>query len=853
MSRGSNLQRKCLAQGLSALALVIVLPGARVTAQSLDDGRSYALLIGVENYQLAPPLRYIRQDVSQISRTLRDRGGFGRDRILELTDAASAPEYQPSAATLRAQIPNFLRRPLPTDTLIVYFSGHGFRDQEGKMYLAPLDCDPAKPEETGLPVEWLRDQLKNCKAKTKLLIIDSCHAGSDKGDEDTAGVPAELLGKPFGELSGVFTLASSSAREKSQLWDAKQHSLFTYWLNQGLKGHADENSDGRIHFDELYGYVHDHVRETAERSLGRTQTPARIIRGETGVPVVLRLQPLSLKKALDDLAHELADSLVAQQQGAIGVLEFTNATQAGEMLGSDFGLLGQYCAEVLEQRLIELGAGKFSVVDRARIREALSKKALRVDDLASTQRLKDFGQSVGGMPLLVSGRIIGRDGRVVTLNCKLVRTDQPDQLAAASAIAQINESEWAMLGRSAAVSGNASPQAPPSIDGPRLDRRDQLVNTLDQRAQSKHPFAQANFPFPIHVMIKSKSATGADVFTERAGKVEGNDCVVSLARDEVYELWVENNSGQKVVMRLLVDGLNTLPEPLRDEKGSPLKDKGVVVTQIAPRVNLAEARGWVLGPTPATIYRARSGAKGVRGHRIQGFVAQTGSRGEGREFRVVDGGQSIAARRQFTDQLGMITAAFYSVAPRGARGSIGTGLGDEYVADYTEEDTHPRDLIAAVTLRYVANQKTRTAARRDIGARTMAFLAELGRQPATPSAVRKSVAAQFCSEPILEPVFGGDSSGAVLMVVHCRRAAALSVAVFALLSTDKVLSDNASPELKARASAYKLNSLIRQFANIGVPGSRAALEKFAGELRYSDNKELAEQGQYVLDRLAEKK
>jgi len=70
-----------------------------------------------------------------------------------------------------------------------------------------------------------------------------------------------------------------------------------------------------------------------------------------------------------------------------------------------------------------------------------------------------------------------------------------------------------------------------------------------------------------------------------------------------------------------------------------------------------------------------------------------------------------------------------------------------------------------------------------------------------------------------------------------------------LAAADQVLASDASAELKTRASGYKLKALITRFSKFDEPGSREALEKFAGELKTSKNKDLAEQGQYVLDRL----
>ena len=53
-------------------------------------------------------------------------------------DSLSAP---------REEIPAFLAKPGPDDYVLVYFSGHGFKvqkDKQEKLYLAPIDCDPAR-------------------------------------------------------------------------------------------------------------------------------------------------------------------------------------------------------------------------------------------------------------------------------------------------------------------------------------------------------------------------------------------------------------------------------------------------------------------------------------------------------------------------------------------------------------------------------------------------------------------------------------------------------------------------------------------------------------------------------------
>ena len=643
-------------------------------------GKQWALLIGVEKYQRAPPLRYTINDVMQLSKTLSERGGVEPWRILEITDDGPSRSRQPWRETLLAEVPRWLARPAPEDEIVVFFSGHGFRDSDGRMYLAPLDCDAANPAPSGISVEWLREQLSACRARFKLLVLDACHAGSEKG-EAVESVGAKDLGERFRDLPGVFTLASSTGEEKSQLWEEKQQSLFTYWLNQGLKGHADNDSDGDVDVDELNEYVYRNVTHTAQVRFSRPQTPVRIVRAGRGVPVIMKLQPLGLKQVLLDMAEQLSWAMEERKLAKVGVLEFTNDTKLGELLGADYGLLGRYCAEELEQRLTKLSADKYSVVDRRRLQAALSQEQFSIERLASTAALEKLASQAGGMPAVACGMLRNRAGRVVTLQCKLLRTDADDVAASAGGTALLSESEWAMLGKSAVVDPSDRLPPPPSLDKDKQpDPADQVVAGLDQKSQGPHPLTNPRFPFPIRIMVGGK---------ERPMIPKGNDMLLPLRNGEEYEIWIENRAGRMVLMRLLVDGLNTMWEPE--------VEKGINTFVVGKRVNLQEARHWILDPstlrTPRKVWAVR------------GFVSKTGEQGEVRKFTVVDADKSLAARQKFTDNIGLITIALYeNQAARnvGIGSAIGTDAGQAIRQDIAVvSGTKCGNLIAALNIKYI--------------------------------------------------------------------------------------------------------------------------------------------------------
>lgn len=660
-------------------ALILALPQlASGQEPAAKEGKTWAILIAAEDYQKAARLQYTVNDVRQLKAVLLQRGGLELRQITTLTDDGKTADERPLKASIEKRVSQALKRVGPDDSVILYFSGHGFRDDAGRLYLAPLDCDPKNPAQTGVAAVWLREQIEACPAAFKLLVLDACHAGSEKGDEESPSVSAKDLGELFKSAAGVVTIASSKGEEKSRIWDFKQQSLFSYWLQEGLKGHADASGDGEIDIHELFEYVYSHVVETANIRFGRPQTPARIIGARVdGVPVVLRLRPQGLKQILTDMAEQLAGLMEERQLGRVGVLEFSSLTPEGEALGADFGFLGRYCADELQRRLLDRSRGKFEVLDRARLQETLKALNFGLADLQSDAALENLAKATNNTPVLATGTILGRSGRVVHLRCRVRETQGEKVVAEVGGVARLSDSEWGMLGRSVQVKpeDRLPLSAPGSTPQPVEDR---LVEKLDARASGPHPFRDPRFPYRVRVLVGGQ---------ERAGSFQGNDFVVPLRRGEVYELRVQNNSGKAAIARVLVDGLNTLPEKEKDAKG--------IETMIVGKpVNIDEARYWVLDPADPLVVKEN----GRPTWAIRGFVTEASVQGKLRKFTVVDTEKSLAARQKFTDNIGLITAAFYE--PRQKR--IGTGLGEEVGAEIRRrDDLEPGNLLAVVHIRYV--------------------------------------------------------------------------------------------------------------------------------------------------------
>jgi formylglycine-generating enzyme required for sulfatase activity len=253
------------------------------TSEPVDStkGRHYAVIIGINNYSdpFIDKLKCSVADAKLIARQLVESCGYDENDVLLLTDDSDKDQLRPRRSCMK-QVAEWLKNPTSrNDTMLVFFSGHGFIDKQGQSYLAPQDCEKANPVATCWRTSELRTMLERCKAAQKLLVLDCCFAAGKAGTASSAS--SEDLGIAFKNARGLITLASCSKDEVSFEWEEKKHGLFTYFLAEGLRGEADKppygNGDGIVDSDELYYYTLGKVKTVGLKELNRVQTPVHII------------------------------------------------------------------------------------------------------------------------------------------------------------------------------------------------------------------------------------------------------------------------------------------------------------------------------------------------------------------------------------------------------------------------------------------------------------------------------------------------------------------------------------------------------------------------------------------------
>jgi len=231
-----------------------------------------ALIIGVSQYDNLPQLGLCKNDAEEMYEVLQSQG-------YEIGEYQKLVRYV-TFNDLWDKIHDFFQDPFlkSKDTLFFYFSGHGVPDGH-ENYLASSEIEENRPSRRGLAFDKLTSLTEGCNSRRIIAILDCCFSGSIRvepvksgtggriGDDDTsiAKKARETMEKRIKESEGLCFLASSLSYQQSLIKKNLGHSLYTYYLLEGLKGqlgYVDDN--GYVTADHLSRYVYDKLIDEAQ-------------------------------------------------------------------------------------------------------------------------------------------------------------------------------------------------------------------------------------------------------------------------------------------------------------------------------------------------------------------------------------------------------------------------------------------------------------------------------------------------------------------------------------------------------------------------------------------------------------
>jgi branched-chain amino acid transport system substrate-binding protein len=218
----------------------------------------FALLIGVSEYSEGlRPISSAILDVEAMRRVLEhpDMGAF--DQVTVLLD--------PDKGRMEKAVEDLFADLQRDDLVLLYFSGHGLKDQNARFFLSTRDTGRDQKgnfsRATALAATKLQEYITDSHSKRQIIILDCCFSGALVQGMPIKGefnIQEELGGK------GRAILTSSSPSEYSFESDNKDLSIYTKYLVEGIEtGAADKDGDQLISVNELHEYASERVKEAA--------------------------------------------------------------------------------------------------------------------------------------------------------------------------------------------------------------------------------------------------------------------------------------------------------------------------------------------------------------------------------------------------------------------------------------------------------------------------------------------------------------------------------------------------------------------------------------------------------------
>jgi tetratricopeptide (TPR) repeat protein len=220
--------------------------------------KSWAIVIGVENYLLAPKIPGVIEDAKAVAQAFRQ---LGFDEVVELYDKDA------SARRLQQMLSDYLPRKVGRhDRLVLYFAGHAgvMQDLDGMElgYLVPWDAQVGNVSKS-ITFEQLKEFSRRSASKHTLFFLNA----AVRGWEVRTAQPLFLEGRvaPEDEMERRAVQVLTAGDKGESLSQENGKSFFVQILLKGLRGAADRNKNGWLMASEVGDFV---KQEISERSKG---------------------------------------------------------------------------------------------------------------------------------------------------------------------------------------------------------------------------------------------------------------------------------------------------------------------------------------------------------------------------------------------------------------------------------------------------------------------------------------------------------------------------------------------------------------------------------------------------------
>lgn len=235
-----------------------------------------ALIVGIDYYRQQSVLTGCVQDANSVANVLRrDEAGNTKNfdcLVLTAGDEKSAIDFR----TLRRHIDELFK--YDGEAVLFYFAGHGHIDS-ADSYLVPSDSESG---DDGLSLTSILTLAHKCKARNKIIVLDSCYSGA--AASDMLRPDSSIIG------DGMTLLTASTADQYAS--ENGDGGLFTHLFVDALEG-AAADLIGRITPGGVYAHIDQSLGDWEQRPVFKTNIKRffslRNVKPKLSVEQLLRL------------------------------------------------------------------------------------------------------------------------------------------------------------------------------------------------------------------------------------------------------------------------------------------------------------------------------------------------------------------------------------------------------------------------------------------------------------------------------------------------------------------------------------------------------------------------------------
>src|SRR5438094_1642181 len=267
LSRNEAAMERLARWQIRVMVLALVLMAASTTSGQVGrpEGlyyKSWGLVIGIDDYLVAPKLSGSVADAKVVADALRD---------LKFEEGIELNDKDVSLRRLNTVLDDYLPRKVGRqDRVVIFFAGHAgaTQDMHSKElgYLVPWDAQVTNASKA-VTMDHLKDFSRRVMSKHVLFFLEAGVSGWEVTPPQQLSLEGRLSPEEDTEKRAVQILTAAGKGESLARKDGR--GVFVQVLLSGLKGAADTDKNGWVMASELGAFVKQHVTEAA----GGTQHP----------------------------------------------------------------------------------------------------------------------------------------------------------------------------------------------------------------------------------------------------------------------------------------------------------------------------------------------------------------------------------------------------------------------------------------------------------------------------------------------------------------------------------------------------------------------------------------------------